>query len=795
MQRDGREDGCRRGRIPRLAASVVAIGVVVAAACGAKGAVTASSGAKGAVTASSGARGGAAAFGQAEANVQGEGAAGASAKIAVVDVGGLSFAALERLAADAAFRALIAEGDWALLTTRTPSSRSRVNVLRTIACGRRADVRLPAEAPCGAAGTRPFPALLQASGRTVAAVTVEAPSLGLEAEDAGRAVEAGLGLRPFRLQGGKSAEAVAAAVRDAAAGADWAWVAFDLAGGVEPDPRAASVLRAVVEALREEADVFLLAHPTPRESGRGIPLGLFERRRPAHGAPPEAGATSGRRPPSERGGSPKGRPIPVRDGALDVRAPAGTGGSPEGRTPSGTLLTAATTRWPGIVAAVDLVPTWAERLGLRSEPSEGAPVRLAEGAPIRPVDAADVPKAPDGAALPGAAGAARAIEVSLRHLAAVRQAVMPVYVNAAVGLTALAGALAVLRGRRANRHPARGAGLGRRFVALAAGVSLGVPLADAAFGPLLGLGRPPEGGPPPAVVGLLYGGVALALACLWLRLGFRRTLAGVAAAFLGLFALDQLGGYAQSRYSLFGYDPLLGARFYGLGNERMGLVVAGAAYLLARMRPALPVRAAVYAALLLFLGAPWAGANFGGSVAWLAALPVLFPESVRPAAPPRRLRQAVFVGAGAVLLGVAGLFAWHAVAETPSHLSRLAEAVAAEGVAPLQETIVRKGAMNVRLMRTSLWGRLFFVAFIVAAALVLFWARRAAGVEAAERRGAVSALWVSAVNAVVNDSGVVAAALGLLFAVYPIAGAAGEDPGPDEASPPAGAGLAPGRSP
>ncbi|MBE3563612.1 MAG: hypothetical protein IMX05_07845 [Hydrogenibacillus schlegelii] len=777
MQRDGRENGCRRGRIPRLAASVVAIGVVVAAACGAKGAVTASSGAKGAVTASSG---------RAEANVQGEGAAGASAKIAVVDVGGLSFAALERLAADAAFRALIAEGNWALLTTRTPSSRSRVNVLRTIACGRRADVRLPAEAPCGAAGRRTFPALLQASGRTVAAVTVEAPSLGLEAEDAGRAVEAGLGLRPSRLQGVRSAEAVAAGLRAAAAGADWAWVAFDLAGGA-PDRRAADVLRAVVEALREEADVFLLAHPTPRESGRGIPFGLFERRRPAQGAPPEAGATSARRPPSERGGSPKGRPIPERDGSLGVRAPAGTGGSPEGRTPSGTLLTAATTRWPGIVAAVDLVPTWAERLGQRSEP--------AEGAPIRPADAAEVPKAPGGAALPGAAGAARAIEVSLRHLAAVRQAVMPVYVNAAVGLTALAGALAVLRGRRANRHPARGAGLGRRFVALAAGVSLGVPLADAAFGPLLGLGRPPGGGPPSAAVGLLYGGVALALACLWLRLGFRRTLAGVAAAFLGLFALDQLGGYAQSRYSLFGYDPLLGARYYGLGNERMGLVVAGAAYLLARMRPALPVRAAAYVALLLFLGAPWAGANFGGSVAWLAALPVLFPESVRSSAPPRRLRQAVFVGAGAVLLGVAGLFAWHAVAEAPSHLSRLAEAVAAEGVAPLQETIVRKGAMNVRLMRTSLWGRLFFVAFIVAAALVLFWARRAVGVETAERRGAASALWVSAVNAVVNDSGVVAAALGLLFAVYPIAGAAGEDPEPDEASPPAGADLAPGRSP
>ncbi|WP_272999959.1 hypothetical protein [Hydrogenibacillus schlegelii] len=763
MLRDGREDGCRRGRIPRLAASVVAIGVAVAAACGATGAVTAASGAGG----------GAAASGRAEANVQGEGAAGASARIAVVDVGGLTFAALERLAADAAFRALIAEGDWAILTTRTPSSRSRVNVLRTIACGRRADVRFPAEAPCGAAGRRTFPALLQASGRTVVAVAVEAPSLGLEAEDAGRAVEAGLGLRPSRLQGGKSAEAVAAAVRDAAAGADWAWVAFDLAGGAR-ERRAADVLRAVVEALREEADVFLLAHPTPRASGRGIPFGLFERRRPAHDAPPEAYAPLKRRFLPGRGPSPEARPFSANDGSPRL-------------IPSGTLLTAATTRWPGIVAAVDLGPTWAERLGLRGEP--------AEGAPIRPADAAAGPKAPGGAALPGAAGAARAIEVSLRHLAAVRQAVMPVYVNAAVGLTALAGAFVVLRGRRANRHPARGAGLGRRFVALAAGVSLGVPLADAAFGPLLGLGRPPAGGPPPAVVGLLYGGGALALACLWLRLGFRRTLAGVAAAFLGLFALDQLGGYAQSRYSLFGYDPLLGARFYGLGNERMGLVVAGAAYLLARMRPALPVRAAAYAALLLFLGAPWAGANFGGSVAWLAALPVLFPESVRPAAPPRRLRQAVFVGAGAVLLGVAGLFAWHAVAEAPSHLSRLAEAVAAEGVAPLQETIVRKGAMNVRLMRTSLWGRLFFVAFIVAAALVLFWARRAAGVEAAERRGAASALWVSAVNAVVNDSGVVAAALGLLFAVYPIAGAAGEDPEPDEASSPAGAARAPGRSP
>ncbi|MEX1386242.1 hypothetical protein AB1399_08935, partial [Hydrogenibacillus schlegelii] len=56
---------------------------------------------------------------------------------------------------------------------------------------------------------------------------------------------------------------------------------------------------------------------------------------------------------------------------------------------------------------------------------------------------------------PGAAGAARAIEVSLRHLAAVRQAVMPVYVNAAVGLTSRRS---VCRPPGAPGEPASGSG-------------------------------------------------------------------------------------------------------------------------------------------------------------------------------------------------------------------------------------------------------------------------------------------------------------------------------------------------
>src|SRR5690606_17730430 len=83
-----------------------------------------------------------------------------------------------------------------------------------------------------------------------------------------------------------------------------------------------------------------------------------------------------------------------------------------------------------------------------------------------------------------------------------------------------------------------------------------------------------------------------------------------------------LGGYLAVRSPL-GYSLVGGARYYGIGNEFMGILLGAAVVALGGMlqrfhvsrRPATLMMAAGLAGLVVVLGASRMGANFGGALA------------------------------------------------------------------------------------------------------------------------------------------------------------------------------------
>jgi hypothetical protein len=220
-------------------------------------------------------------------------------------------------------------------------------------------------------------------------------------------------------------------------------------------------------------------------------------------------------------------------------------------------------------------------------------------------------------------------------------------------------------------------------------------------------------------------------------------------------ALDMAAGGRALGDSVLGYSLALGARYYGIGNEWMGVIIGSA--LAALLLGGVPERwrlagVAVLLALVLLFAAPAVGANFGGALTALAAVAVFAAFSAREG---RRLRALVGALAAAAALLAAGI-AWDALRHPAqqTHVGRLLASLLG-GSGDLGATIAGKLLVNWRVSR-SFWGLLILIEGAVA-----WWiAARPAAVKSPERRRATALFAIAAAAAwLFNDSGAVAAAL------------------------------------
>lgn len=235
-------------------------------------------------------------------------------------------------------------------------------------------------------------------------------------------------------------------------------------------------------------------------------------------------------------------------------------------------------------------------------------------------------------------------------------------------------------------------------------------------------------------------------------------LGAVTALAVGLDAL--LGAWLQQR-SILGYDAIAGARYYGIGNEFMGVLLGST---LLAVSPALGRRkglaSLVFAAVVLLLMLPGVGANFGGTLA--AVLGFVFSLTGTGFLKTKKHR---LIAVLSILFAFAGLVFFNLKGD--SHIGRFFAAVLSE---PMEFwlAVQRKLAMGWRLVRWSLWSRVF--AALLAAALCLLYANRRTLAQKLGRywpqvRGTMAA---AAAALVLNDSGIVAAATTLLYLTLPL---------------------------
>lgn len=239
--------------------------------------------------------------------------------------------------------------------------------------------------------------------------------------------------------------------------------------------------------------------------------------------------------------------------------------------------------------------------------------------------------------------------------------------------------------------------------------------------------------------------------------------------------LDLLTGSNLIRNSILGYDPMAGARYYGVGNEFMGIMVGSLIAVAAALYEKIPrwwmlgIIGAVFLGQCYVIAGPSLGANSDGILtapaAFLVTLVLLANIKIRP--------WHIISIMAVILAAILGLsiYDMHRPVELQSHIGRAASLIAAGGWQEGFTIISRKLAMNLKLIRYTIWSWVFIVTLIVLSLLVY---RPVGAMDQLMKehpylvKGFAGIIAGAMVGLIVNDSGIVAAATTSIYLVVPI---------------------------
>lgn len=247
------------------------------------------------------------------------------------------------------------------------------------------------------------------------------------------------------------------------------------------------------------------------------------------------------------------------------------------------------------------------------------------------------------------------------------------------------------------------------------------------------------------------------------RLIFLSVLNGV-----GILA-DAVLGQEMIKRSLLGYDSMIGARFYGIGNEYMGILIGAALLavsgLLQKGKITRSVTAGVLVTTMIILGFPKIGANVGGLITAATCFLLFVLKSYNIKIDFKRI---IFIGCFVVGAVVSMALLDIYVLGSKSHLAGAIQSIGEGGPQVILQIIQRKLEMNYRLIGASIWSKVFIIALLIVGILFYrpFGILKTICVENPWlAKGWISIIVGSFVGFAVNDSGVVAAATSISFVI------------------------------
>lgn len=182
----------------------------------------------------------------------------------------------------------------------------------------------------------------------------------------------------------------------------------------------------------------------------------------------------------------------------------------------------------------------------------------------------------------------------------------------------------------------------------------------------------------------------------------------------GGLILDQLTGWNLIRFSALGYSAVAGSRYYGIGNEYMGVFLAVTIVLAHLVTETIKCKwpALVMMGLsIIILGSPQLGINFGGTLAALVGFSFYL---IKLYGLDWKTRRTLSAFSGIVM--VIGLVGWWDSLRDPNlqtHIGRFFQLVFDLNLSQMWQIFSRKAAMNYKLIIYSAWTKIVLLAAVI----------------------------------------------------------------------------------
>lgn len=252
----------------------------------------------------------------------------------------------------------------------------------------------------------------------------------------------------------------------------------------------------------------------------------------------------------------------------------------------------------------------------------------------------------------------------------------------------------------------------------------------------------------------------------------------LAAVTAAVILVDTIIGQPLQKQAILSYDPMVGARFYGIGNEYMGILIGSTimavSLMVSRLNEkrrtlAIILTALIFTVTTFCLAAPNLGTNVGGtiaaSVAFLTTFLLFLDIKFRP--------KTIIMVVGAVILLLLSFIAFDLSRplSQQSHIGQTARLIIDGGWIEIFNIINRKLAMNLKLLRYTVWSRVLLASIVVLA--ILFYKPRGLMKSIYTEypiifKGFIGLVTGALVAFAFNDSGVVAAATTMIFGAPPL---------------------------
>ena len=231
-----------------------------------------------------------------------------------------------------------------------------------------------------------------------------------------------------------------------------------------------------------------------------------------------------------------------------------------------------------------------------------------------------------------------------------------------------------------------------------------------------------------------------------------------------------LGTYLMKN-SIMSYDAIVGARYYGVGNEYQGVIIGSAIFglsVLLNYKKIPKWFTVIFAIITLITTAfPSMGANVGASIseciAYLLFIMLIFDVKLD-------FKKIVLLGLSAVLL-VSVFAGLDLILGLESHLGGFVKQIIQTGPQAIFNTFGRKISMNLKLAKSSVWVNILLVGIAVIGIFIFRPSRHMKNISNKYPmifKGFIASMVGCLITLLVNDSGIVAAATASIYILIPI---------------------------